>query len=152
MRLAHHVVALLVLVELALLLGGRVLVLLVLGDEVVHVADVGADERADPAAHALADADPVVGTELCAIVYAVDGTDAQSVGDPDGLADAQSDWATVAEADEGADLGADLVPDGKAVAAAYRVSDWYAVEHAVGGAVPEADFLPDAGEHPRPFC
>merc|ERR1719271_1345301 len=33
----HHVVALLVLVELALLLGRRVLVLLVLGHEVVHV-------------------------------------------------------------------------------------------------------------------
>ena len=33
-HLAHHVVALLVLVEFALLLGGRVLVLLVLGDEV----------------------------------------------------------------------------------------------------------------------
>mmetsp|Transcript_8088 Transcript_8088/g.21636 ORF Transcript_8088/g.21636 Transcript_8088/m.21636 type:complete len:456 (-) Transcript_8088:52-1419(-) len=36
-RRLHHVVALLVLVELALLLGRRVLVLLVLGDEVVHV-------------------------------------------------------------------------------------------------------------------
>merc|ERR1712139_59194 len=33
----HHVVELLVLVELALLLGGGVLVLLVLRDEVVHV-------------------------------------------------------------------------------------------------------------------
>mmetsp|Transcript_8255 Transcript_8255/g.20711 ORF Transcript_8255/g.20711 Transcript_8255/m.20711 type:complete len:228 (-) Transcript_8255:746-1429(-) len=36
-RRLHHVVALLVLVELALLLGRRVLVLLVLGHEVVHV-------------------------------------------------------------------------------------------------------------------
>merc|ERR1719217_964147 len=36
-RRLHHVVELLVLVELALLLGGGVLVLLVLGDQVVHV-------------------------------------------------------------------------------------------------------------------
>ncbi|EGB09906.1 hypothetical protein AURANDRAFT_71270, partial [Aureococcus anophagefferens] len=107
----------------------------------------GSDVGAHPAADALADAYSVGHAVVRAVIYAVDGADAQSVGDAHGIPDAVADGSPEPEAHEGADERSYVLPHRTPVAETDGISHRRALKLAVGRPLPSPDFLPDAGAH-----